>query len=248
MPEPTNTSFIPKRGPIQKENRPGRRKVYVGTIIIRILFFAAVVAAGTVYAYERKLESNLDSEIFRLNNAISFFKEDDMNRVLAFDSRLNAVAYRLNHTASLVSLLQAIESSTVDAAQITDLTIERQDDKNFTVEADLKTPSFDVALFQRAVLEKTDTLVVSSISDLNLQNIPPSDPLFRSGEETLAEEVTVSFKAGLSVDVNKIPHTGIVSEVPMVDLIDEVDELNAVDEQPALGAEVIEEVTNPNEI
>jgi len=226
---------------MQKENRPGRRKVYVGTIIVQILFFAAVVAAGSVYAYESKLNSNLDTEILGLNTSIAKFNETEMRRVLAFDTRLIAVGYRLAHSASIVSLLAAVEGSTVKDVQITQLTIERQDDKNFTVTADLKTPSFDMALFQRQILEGTDTLVVSSISDLNLKNTPPSDPLFRS-KETLSDEVIVSFKAALTVDVEKIRHKVSVPELAPLD------ELNVVDEQPALGAAMEEANVNPNAI
>ncbi|HMO77918.1 MAG TPA: hypothetical protein PKD95_01840 [Candidatus Paceibacterota bacterium] len=250
MPEPTNTSFIPKRGPTQKENRPGRRKVYVGTIIVRILFFAAVVAAGSVYAYERKLDSNLDAKVFELNNSISKFNDAEMQRVIAFDTRLSEMSYRLAHSASIVSLLEAVERATVDDVQITQLTIERPDDKNFLIGANLKTPSFDVALFQRQILEKTDTLSVSSISDLNLQNTPPKDPLFRSGG-SLSDEVVVSFKAALTVDVQKVPHTATVSNVPSPDTLDAINmfnELNPDDSRPSLGAERVEENTKPNEI
>lgn len=247
MPEPTNTSFIPKRGPIQKENRSGRRKVYVGTIIVRILFFAAVVAAGSVYAYERKLEANLNTEVETLNTHIATFNEKEMQRVLAFDERLKAVNYRLDHTASLVALLKAMEAATVDVVQLTQLTVERQDDKNFTVVADLKTPSFDIALFQRQILEDTDTLLVSSISDLSLQNVPPSDPLF-SSDATVAEEVVVSFKADLTIDVDKIPYVPATFGALESTTIVPVDDLEMVDEQPPLGAEIIEENPKSNEI
>ena len=105
-----------------------------------------MVAAGSVYAYESKLNTNLGDEIFKLNNAISTFNETEMSRVLAFDNRLSEVNYRVAHAASVVSLLQAIENSTVDDVQITQLNIERQDDNNFTVEASLKTPSL-IGLF-----------------------------------------------------------------------------------------------------
>jgi len=253
MSEPTNTSFIPKRNPSHKDNRPVRRKIYVGTIIIRILFFAAVVAAGGVYAYERQLNSNLDSEILTLNTSISDFKEDDLLKVLAFDARISEVGYRLEHTASLVSLLEVVEGLTVDVVQITQLTVERTDDKNFTIEADLKTPSFDIALFQRQILEETDALQVSLISDLNLQNTPPEDPLFRSGE-SLADEVSLSFKAALTVDVGKVPHTAGASGSPVSPSINQTnragspEELSTIDERPTLGGEVLEENVNPNEI
>lgn len=250
MPEPTSTSFIPKRNPAQKENRPGRRKVYVGTIVIRILFFAAVVAAGGVYAYERTLNSNLEAEIFKLNNAISTFNETEMQRVLAFDNKLSQVKYRLDHAASVVALLEAIENSTVEEVQITQLSLERTNDKNFTIETSLKTPSFDIALFQRQVLEETDTLLVSAVSDLNLQNTPPSDPLFSLGQ-TVADEVVVSFKASLSVDVDKVPHTVNSTSLPLVPpVLDGIEQFTdgAVLETETNPEGIVEGATNSNEI
>lgn len=248
MAEPTSTSFIPKRNPAKKENRPGRRKVYVGTILIRILFIAAIAAAVGVYLYESRLKSNLDNEIFQLNNAISTFKEEDMAKVLAFDNRLNEVKYRVDRAASIVALLQAVEDSTVDTAQITLLNVERTGDESFTLAADLTTPSFDIALFQRQILEDTDTLVVSKVSGLNLQNVPPSDPLFRVGDN-VPEEITVSFKASLNVDIDKVPYTVLNPEPVTIDPepVSDTEVTNEADNQETLGA-VLEEEVKPNAI
>ena len=67
MPDSSSTSFIPKRNPAQNEKRAGRRKVYIGTFIVRTLFFAALVGTVSVYAYEQKPLTHQDGSDLIVN-------------------------------------------------------------------------------------------------------------------------------------------------------------------------------------
>ncbi len=215
MPDSTSTSFIPKRNPAQKEKRIGRRKVYIGTFIVRILFFAALVGAAGVYAYEKKLDSTLKDEIFSLNNAISTFDEAEMDRILGFDKRLSHMNYRLEHSASVVKLLEAIESSTVGSVQLESFNLERVDDTSFSIDSSIVTNSFDSALFQRQVLEDDNTLSISNISELTLQNVPPPGAFV--GETDLKDQkVRVTFKADLGIDIDKLLSASTVQLSPVI--------------------------------
>jgi hypothetical protein len=214
MPGSSNTSFIPKRNPTKNIRTGVKKPVFVGTFIIRILFVATLLATAGVYAYKTKLASDLNNEIVRLDSAIAGFKEADLFRVMEVDTRMIQAKYRLAHSASIVSILDALEKSTVSTAEITDLTFERIDDKVFEVQSTMKTDTFDSVIFQREILESSDKLVVAEIDDLLLQAVPPNNGLYEnitSSGESLRESVT--FKALLTVDTEKISHQVVANSL-----------------------------------
>lgn len=217
MPGSTNTSFIPKRNPTKNVRTGEKKQLFVGTFIIRIMFFASLLAAAGVYFYENKLQSDLDSEIIKLDSAVSSFKEADFARVLAIDTRITQVKDRLSHSASVVSILDAFEKSTINTTEITELSLNRIDDKTYKVSALMNTDTFDSVIFQREMLEKSDRLVVSEIDDLALRAIPPNNGL-HDGESLVgaSKKEGVTFKALLIVDTANIAHkvpTGNLSSV-----------------------------------
>lgn len=226
MPGSSNASFIPKRTTGQRERQTARRQVYVGTFIVRVLFFAALIAVASVYAYESKLKSDLNKEIAALGSAINSFNEAEMQRVTSADLRLAQVKYRLDHTVSILSVLKAIESSTVSSAQVTRLSIKRTDDKTVELESQMSTPSFDTALFQKGVLESNETLTVSSIEDLALEQ--------SEDREGNTLDTKIAFNAILSIDSEKVPHIAPENfELIMPEVIEEVSALEDV--TPAEG-------------
>lgn len=238
MPGSSNTSFIPKRNPALKDKPGGRRQVYVGTFIVRILFVAVLIATAGVFLYERSLQSDLDAEIVALSTAISSFNEAEMQRVLEVEKRITQASYRLDHAASMIGLFRAIEASTVGSAQITSLTMQRLNDAQFEVEAEFETASFDSVLFQRNILEEGNTLVVEEIKDIILDNPPPETALF-AGERANREDntsVAVGFQALMSIQTDAIPH----SVAPVVEQVLPMPELPATDSassSPELPAE-----------
>lgn len=208
MPGSSNTSFIPKRNPAQKERQGAKRQVFVGTFIIRILFFATLLAAAGVFIYEMQLKKALEAEIVALDGAITTFNEAEMQRVLDTNDRLEQAKIRFSNTASMSALLTALERSTVGSVQVSQLALERTEDNSYEVEADMKTETFDSVLFQRSLLEDSDTFVVSEITDLVVKTIPPEGALYEvevvEGED---QDEGVSFKAVLSVATQVVPHT-----------------------------------------
>lgn len=207
MPDSSSTSFIPKKSPAQNEKRIGKRKVYIGTLIVRILFFAALAGSAGVYLYGQKLQSNLEDKVSSLNTAIEKFDEEKMDEVLSFNARLSLVNDRLRHTASIVKLLSALENSTVGSVKINQLSVVRNQDKDFTLEATILTDSFNAALFQREVFNKeNELLVVSDIKELTLQTTPPAEEIFLDIDGAGTGDLTVAFVATISIDREKIPH------------------------------------------
>ncbi len=204
MPGTSNTSFIPKKNGVQNDRRTAARQVYVGTLIVRIVFFAALLAVAGVSAYQYILKGDLDAEVMALNKAIDSFNDAEMQRVVSTDKRLAQVSNIMSNTFSVSALLKAVEDSTTESAQITQFSVTRDASNNIEVISELTTSSFDTALFQKNVLEKDDTLSVLKITDLQIQN-SSSEPL----DETLDSdaETKISFKATLAVDIQKVPHS-----------------------------------------
>ncbi len=208
MPESTNTSFIPKRNPT-KNNHSKAPRIFIGTLIIQVIFFAVLIAALGVFAYERKLNNDLEKEVLALNSVISSFSEEDMQKIINLDTRLVQAKDRLTHTASIVSLFDAIEDSTIESIQIKNLEIKRLDDTKLTIESEMLADSFDSVLFQRGVLKRDGKLSVTDISDLVLQNSSKNNEVSTESQTSTPDDVTVSFKAELSIDTNLIPHVPV---------------------------------------
>lgn len=225
MPGSSNTSFIPKKNGIQNDRGTAVRKVYVGTLIVRILFVSSLLAVVGVNAYQYKLKGDLDAQVVALNAAIDGFNDSEMQRVVSIDKRLTQVSDILDHTLSVSSLLKALEDSTAESVQITQLKVTRDASNNIVIVSELDTNSFDSALFQKNILEKSDTLSVLEVTDLQIKNVNPKSA---EGDTELSEEKKITFKAKLAVAIEKVPHTvgGPISATPVVSPVDAQDALS----------------------
>jgi hypothetical protein len=213
MPGSSNTSFIPKKNGAQRDRQTGGRQIYVGTLIVRILFVASLLAVAGVYAYEYSLSEDLDAEVTALNTAIATFNDAEMQRVVSTDKRLAQVSNLMGHTFSVAALLKAIEDSTAESVQITQLTVTRDVKNNIEIESELDTASFDSALFQKNILKKSDTLSILEITDLQLKDADREKE--EEGEVVSDEETRIAFKATLAVDIAKVPHTAGTTVAPV---------------------------------
>ena len=202
MPETSNTSFIPKRNPVKQKKANTPRPMFIGTLLIRIFFFAVLIASLGVLIYEKRVNAELDVEITNFDNAIASFSDENMQRIIDVDLRLKRIQERLRHTASVSSLFEAIELATVQTAQIESLTLDRVSDTEFEIESEMKTESFDSIIFQRGVYERDNKLEVTSIEELALNN-PKENESSALQEEN---EDSVNFKAKLTISTDEIPH------------------------------------------
>lgn len=216
MPGSSNTSFIPKRNPAQKERQGVKRQVFVGTFIIRILFFASLLAAAGVFIYEMQLKKAVSSEVAALDAAIGTFNEAEMQRVLQTDARLKQADARFEAAASIAAILRALERSTVGSIQVSQLNIERVESSSYAVEVDMDTETFDTVLFQRSLLEESDTFTVSEIKDLAVVTAPPVNGLYDIEVNPDGDSEGISFKALLTVATDDVPHSATQQSAPVV--------------------------------
>ncbi len=214
MPGESNTSFIPKRNPTKKDKVTARKQVYVGTLVIRVLFLAVLVASAALYFYEKKLSSDLNQAVSELDSRINSFNEEDMKNVIAVDKRLRQANSRLQNSASIVAVLKAIEESTTEATQINNLSLVRDDDNVFALTLAMEAQSFDAVKFQREVLgkersEKFDAAEVEAIQVTNESD--EADFLTSStGEEA---QVEILYNTLINIDASDIRHTPLLPVV-----------------------------------
>ncbi|USN87548.1 MAG: hypothetical protein H6779_04010 [Candidatus Nomurabacteria bacterium] len=209
MPGSSNTSFIPKRNPIKDKRRNAPRPVFIGTLIIRIFFFAILLSAVGVYAYERSLNNEYNAEVKALNDAIASFNDESMQQVLDIDNRLYQAQTRISNTASIATIFSALEAATLKSVRIQSLNLKRVDDKHITIESHMETDSFDSVLFQRHVLENDDKLVISKIEDLGIVNNTNGE----SGSSKKNTPLNVAFIADVEVDTSLVPHQPLSSRL-----------------------------------
>ena len=199
MVAPSNSSFIPKRGPAKKKRKSSTRQVYIFTYISYILMFSTLLATGGVYFYKGYVERQLNEEITALNQEIASFNEGDMQRVTEFDQRLQQAEGRLDTSVSIASVFDALEASVIDSVQILDLNLTREDDSSLLLDAAIETDTFDSTIFQRFVFKDNDTLTEVEIIDVQNTTFIGSE----ESEVQLARPI-VTFTASLNVPVESV--------------------------------------------
>ncbi len=211
MTEPLNTSFIPKRNSNTPTRRSSTQRVFIGTLLIQIFFFSVLLACLGVFVYEKKLNRDLETEVVSLNEAIKSFDEEKMKEVVSIDSRIGQVSARLQNTVSISAIFAAMESATIESMQINSLKLKREDDSTISMEAEMRTDSFDSVMFQRGVFERDEKLAVTSIKELKISNPQARNAeVEKSGKKTEVNEKTdefnVKFVAELGINPESVPH------------------------------------------
>jgi hypothetical protein len=203
MPDPSNNSFIPKRGPASRSKRvTGGRRVYIFTIVSYVLLFATLLASGGMFLYINYLENQFNTEIVNLDTEIKVFSKTDMQKVLDFDKRLQQATGRLNNSVSMVSLFQALEAATIDTVMLDNLSIQREKDDKYTLLASIETDSFDSTIFQRGVYQRNQTISGVVISGIHAG----VDKEMKGDAENANERSLFSFTATLEIPVASVPY------------------------------------------
>jgi len=154
----TPSSFIPKRGSNRAKRKKPARRIFVFTLVAYSLIFASLLASGASYLYLNYTTSLLQEEVSTLNSEINTFSISDLSVVSEFDLTLQRANNRLNNTASVATLLEAVDSAIAQPVQIESLDVERVGDQDMLVTAQVTAQSFDSTLFQRGLLNDTDRL------------------------------------------------------------------------------------------
>ncbi len=207
MPDPSQNSFIPKRGPATHRRGSASRKVYLFTWASYVITFATLLSVGGVFFYGQYLEQQRDAEIAALDAAISKFSEATMQDVLQFNRRLQQATGRFDNHVSVPSVLEAIEDATVGTVKFNSLDIQREADASLIVHAEIVTDSFDSTIFQREIYSTGSTISGAGITGIDVSAVDGDVPAANSGEGVAILKPTVLFSAVLSVPVANVPYT-----------------------------------------
>jgi hypothetical protein len=165
----SNSSFIPKRGTSKHKRRVRSGNVYILTLISYVLLFGALIASGAVFFYASIMNGQLQDEITAMNQAVNEFNQADLLQVQQFNDRLIQVENRLNNAGSVLTILEAIEASTIDTVRISSLDLQRQYDEQYVIETQIETDTFDSAIFQRRISQGNPLVGETEYTDVTLQ-------------------------------------------------------------------------------
>ncbi|MCA9366816.1 hypothetical protein KC887_00955 [Candidatus Kaiserbacteria bacterium] len=204
-----SSSFIPKRNPVKKTRKVVSRRIYTVTIVSYVLLFSTLLAAAGVFAYKLYVTRQLTDEIASLSDEINRFDNSELQRVKDFDARLALAANRVSQNVSVASLFTALESATIGTVSFDKLALVRNGDTDITVDAAIRTDTFDSSMFQRSVFK--DNAVVSGVTVENLQKggltvDSKNGSLNRSQVADGLNPDIVTFDATISVGLDTIPY------------------------------------------
>lgn len=167
MPSDQGASFIPKRNPSKKIKRVVTRRVYLFTFVTYIVLFVVLILSASLFGYKLYLEGEIATQIKNLNQEIDSFKVADMQRVIEYEQRLALAEDRFANQISMATLIALLESTTAQTIQYTNVSIERPNDSEVLLAADIIAREFDSAVFQREVYEQTDELSGVVLEDIS---------------------------------------------------------------------------------
>jgi len=223
MADLSNSSFIPKQGPVKSSKTSSTRKVYFFTLMSYTLMFATLLGAGGMFFYSKYIEGQLAREVTLLNNEIASFDESSMQRVQEFDLRLRQASNRLSNSASVLSIFETLEETTIESVSLDSLSIARNLDTNFTVEAVLSTDSFDSTIFQRGVYKRYSTVVDSVLVEIS--QVSGLDGL--TGSSNTNNQSTVKAEVTLDIPLSAVPYMPRGNNAPVnVQAVNIFEEIN----------------------
>lgn len=207
MPGSKDTSFIPKHTTNNTERRKTPRQLFIGTIFVRVLFFSVLIATVGVFFYERKLGAELAVEVNSFREATKSFEADEerLQTVLAMDKKLIQTSDRLNNSISILTLLKAIESSTISTTKLNRLEIVRKSDSELILNTDITTDSFDSVMFQRTILKETEALSSLNIKDVSIVDLPDLKEGESAKNQKNSNSKELSFKLEIEIDPSLVP-------------------------------------------
>ncbi len=204
MPDSGSTSFIPKHNSFRAERGGPVKHVFFGTIIIRVVFLATLLASAGVFFYERQVRGELMAEISRFQAEAGSFEVDTqrLTEIVAFDERLRQAEILREQSVSTRALLTALERSTIRSVQINSLELTREEAGEIELTADLNTDSFNSVIFQRSILNESAVLQAAQVRDVKVSFANETDGT-NAGQNVGNEGVT--FSASIIIDPAAIP-------------------------------------------
>lgn len=210
MPGSSNTSFIPKHTPNKGERKNSPRQLFIGTLLVRILFFATLISAIGLYFYVNKLNTQLSEVVGSFKSVASTFvaEQDEVDMVTSLDKRLAQANNRFRNSVSLNALILAIEKATLTTVQFKNLQITRTSDSSIKLAAGLRTDGFDSVIFQRELLSQSDELKQVEVEDVSIEYVTGEGGV---STQTAKGDKEITFQAAIEINPASIRSVDITT-------------------------------------
>ena len=121
------TSFIPKK---TYENKITKRKDYGGLFmgVAVVIFILSILAAGSVFLYNRYLTSEIDNMAKTLDREKGSLEKEIIKELSKIDKKIEASKKILDNHITLVPLFELLEKNTLKNVMFEDLTLTPEDD------------------------------------------------------------------------------------------------------------------------
>jgi hypothetical protein len=199
-----------------------------------------MLASVGSFLYKRHIDTQLQDRIGELSQAISGFSESDMEQVRGFNVRLSQTRERLDNSASVRAVFEAMEDATAQSVSLSELKLERLADSSLEVAAKVETKDFDSSLFQRGVFERSSIVETVEVEDLTITEAANTDdgPV----------EAGVSFVAKITVPISEVPNIPTLGQTIEPVVIEEVVATTSADVVESEVVETEDVTTEANEI
>ncbi|MFT5832148.1 MAG: hypothetical protein ACI9SY_000531 [Candidatus Paceibacteria bacterium] len=191
----SNNSFIPKRRNSKRQRSKPNQKFFLVTVLVYSSLFASLLAAGAVFFYKNFTISQLQYEVTLLDREVNTFSVQNFEQVQEFDAILKNAKDRVDHTVSVVSILDELDRVTAQPIQISNLELERRDDQDLMLTITFSTETLDAALFQRKVVTTNSNL----FSNVEISEIVVQAEIEAVSDDQVAVVAAVTFVAKLSI-------------------------------------------------
>lgn len=173
---PSSPSFIPKQPAVGKvKKRRVTRKIYVLTYVSFVFFFGTLIAAGGTFFYELSVKSQLEVQKQKLIEERKLFNQADFERVKEFDTKLISAKKVLDEHVSVLSILEALESSTVSTVQLMALEIDRTSNNSIALSLEAMSENFNSVIFQRKIFNSNPVLHGSELNGFSIMSAPKDE-------------------------------------------------------------------------
>ncbi len=229
----SSPSFIPKQPSRGTVKQRGTRKIYVLTYISFVLFFGTLIAAGGTFFYKISVDSQLKVEKQKLTSQRNLFNLADFERVKELNKKLTSAQKLLDEHVSVISILEALEKSTLSTIQIKSFALDRSQYSKIALNLEAETEDFNSVLFQRKVFAENPVLQGASIADLALNTNTPEQILLGAPKQSVVFTVAKDLTA---VDIPYMAAT--------VDALDSVSNQTATDAPVSTTADATDFATS----
>lgn len=190
------SSFIPKK-PISGKPEMGRvrrrkKSFDIFTLGSIIIFFIALIAAGTTYGYAYVLQDQVDQKGEELVKKIELINLEQIEDFKLLDNRLN-VAWRLLRDHKITSrFFELLEENTLHTISFDSYTFERESgDALYAIELSGEAESFDALALQADVLRRQT--LIKSVELFNLDSITSKEGLILFTIEAMFDPKEIAY-------------------------------------------------------